>query len=143
MRALFLLSCCLLAHLTSASQSLPTPTADRPSVVLLDSGTVLRRTLVGLDTTLYRAVRLKVQRVDLLEYGRSLSLLQTSQLQAELRRSRAQLLASNKDFDALAEVNKKLVALPLAKPLVFDRNTYIGAGIGAVALVALKLFLLH
>ena len=152
MRVLILLCCFLLIHRTSASQSLPSPASDRPVyaplplrplVVLLDSGQVIRRPLVGIDTTYYRAVRLKVARADLLEYGRTLSLLQVSQLQAELRRSRQQLLTSGKDFDALADINKQLAGLPLAKPLLVDPHTYIGVGIGAAALVALKLFLLH
>ena len=145
MRALFLLSCCLLSPLANASfaQGLPRPLAARPPVVLLDSGTVLRRTLVGIDTTMYRAIRLKVERTELLEYGRSLSLLQVGQLQAELRRSRQQVLLGGKDFNALAEVNRKLAALPLAKPLVLDPHTYLGVGLGAALLVGLKLFLLH
>lgn len=143
MRVLFLLSCCLLIRLTSASQSLPAPTSDRPSIVLLDSGQTVHRVLVGVDTTIYRAIRLKVARVDLLEYSRTLSLLQVGQLQAELRRSRAELLSSGKDLDALADINKQLAALPLAKPLLIDPHTFVGVGVGVALVIALKLFILH
>lgn len=143
MRVLFLLSCCLLCRLTSASQSLPTPTYDRPSIVLLDSGQTVHRVLVGVDTTMYRAIRLKVARVDLLEYSRTLSQMQVGQLSAELRRSRAELVTSGKDLDALADINKQLAALPLAKPLIIDPHTFIGVGVGAALVIALKLFLLH
>lgn len=144
MRTIFLLSCCLSLHLTSAhSQALPLPQTARPAVVLLDSGQTVRRVLVGLDTATYRAVRLKVERTDLLEYSRTLNLMQVAHLQTELRRTRAQLVSSGKDFDALANINKQLAALPLAKPLLFDPHTYIGVGAGVVLITALKLFLLH
>ena len=136
----FLLWCCLCAHLTATSQTIAPL---RPLVVSLDSGQTIRRPLVGLDTAFYRAVRLKVDRVGLLEYGRTLDAAQVLQLQAELRRCRGQVDLGNHDFEALAAVNTKLAALPVRPPLLLDGRFYSGCGVGAVALLALKIFLLH
>lgn len=113
----------------------------RPLVVSLDSGQTIRRPLIGLDTAFYRAVRLKVDRLPLLEYGRTLDAQQVSQLQAELRRCRGQVDAAGQDFATLATVNTHLAALPTARPLLLDAHTYQGAAAGAVGLLLLKLFL--
>ena len=137
MRKAFLLFICLSIRLTATSQVAPL----RPLVVSLDSGQTIRRPLVGLDTAFYRAVRLKVDRVGLLEYGRTLDAAQVSQLQAELRRCRGQLDGAGADFAALATVNTHLAALPTRPPLLLDTRLYAGAGAGVV--LALLYSLLH
>jgi hypothetical protein len=121
-------------------------------VVTLDSGTTVRRALIGLDPSTYQGLRraqfvdaqlLRVRAGRLQAMGRdSLLAAQTAAVQAEeLRRCRAGLAARDADFDQLAAAARQAAARPVARPVLLDPHTYQGAAAGAVLLLALRLLL--
>ncbi len=119
-------------------------------MVTLDSGTTVRRALIGLDPATYRAVRqgqaldiqlLAVRGTRIAALRRdSLLLAEAVAIQAtELRRCRASLTAKDAEFDQLAATARQAIARPTAHPLLLDQHTYQGAAGGIVLLLVMRL----
>ncbi len=138
MRPLFLFALwlCLLSPRASHSQSVP-PVL--PLVVTLDVGTVVHRPLIGLDTSYYRTVRLRVAqletmpaRVALLEHGEQLNSRSITQLQAALAACESHGARTRDEFSQLAQVNAVLAATPRRRPLLIEPRFYQGVFAGAL-----------
>ncbi|WP_161599413.1 hypothetical protein [Hymenobacter nivis] len=147
--ALLLMSC-LLTRPASSQPIAPL----RPLVVRLDSGTVVRRPLIGIDTTLYRSVRTdraldqlllanRAARVAVLEQVVRRDSSALADRAAELRRCRGEGRARESDFTQLVATTARLQDLPTPRPFLLDAHTYQGAGLGALALLLVKIFVLH
>ena len=145
-----LLLCACLPAPRASSQALPA--APRPPVVRLDSGTTLRRPLIGLDPAYYQRLRqayaadttlLGVRAARLAALGRQAALADTAlahRTQA-LRASQAALATSQADFARLQQQAQAALARPAARPLLLDAHTYLGAALGTAAGLLLALLL--
>lgn len=141
--------------MSSPASSQPRPVAPlRPLVVRLDSGTIARRALVGIDTAAYRSMRVntaldqrqlaeraaQLKQLNALRRLDSISTMRLADEAASTRRDNEQL---HKALRKQEVISSKALALPLRPPLLLDSHTYIGAGAAAIFLAALKLFILH
>ncbi|AMJ65049.1 hypothetical protein AXW84_06110 [Hymenobacter sp. PAMC 26628] len=120
-------------------------------MVRLDSGTVVRRPLIGLDTALYRTVRLdrtldrlllanRLARVQVLEDVVHQDSVALAGRNDELRRCRLEGFAREVDYAKLAHQATQALALPTPKPLLLDPHTYEGGAAAVVVVTLLKLF---
>lgn len=137
------------------ASSQPRPVAPlRPLVVRLDSGSMAKRALVGIDTAAYRSLRVntaldqrqlaeraaQIKQLNDLRRLDSLSTMRLADEAASTRRDNADLHKALRKQEA---ISSKALALPLRPPLLLDSHTYIGGGVTAILLAALKLFILH
>ena len=151
LRALYLLP--LLCLLTRPASSQPIAPL-RPVVVRLETGDVARQPLIGLDTATYGGTRryvaaagqlllVRADRIAQLERSGGLAdSVQTAQAD-ELRRCRAGQAIRDADIKRLAEASHSLLAVRPRPPWLLDSHTYKGAGLGAAALLLLKVFVFH
>lgn len=150
MLCLLLLSCLL----SRPASSQPSPSLQERGlgggVFRLDSGTVASRPLIGLDPATYATTRqyvstaqqllaVRAERVVQLERATHLADSLSLVVSAELRRCRQQAAASEAEFQVLAAQARQAVAQPVRPPLLLDGHFYKGCGVGAVALVVLRL----
>lgn len=123
-------------------------------MVRLDSGSVAKRPLVGIDTAAYRALRVStaLDQQQLAERAAQLSQLRaivrhdslaTARTAKELRSSRLDVQAAHAALAQQQTLTSKALALPLRPPLLLDAHFYEGAGAAATLLALLKLFLVH
>jgi hypothetical protein len=126
----------------------------RPLIVRLDSGTVVRRPLIGIDTATYQAVRLgqdsdqqlllvRAGRIAGLTAGRRADSLAYVRQGRELRASRLDIANLNGELTKSEVRNQKLLAQPLAKPWLLDPHFYQGTVLGVVVVTLLRLVVLH
>lgn len=121
----------------------------RPLVVRLDSGTTTKRALVGLDTAAYRSLQVNtaLDQRQLAERAQRLAQLRalmrhdsvaTMRQADELRSTRQDNASLHAALLKQEALTSKTLALPLRPPLLLDSHTLIGGGLGAAALVLLK-----
>lgn len=123
-------------------------------MVRLDSGSVAKRPLVGIDTAAYRALRVStaLDQQQLAERAAQLTQLRailrhdslaTARTATELRSTRRDVQAAQAALAQQQTLTSKALALPLRPPLLLDGHFWTGTGVGATALVLLKLFVFH
>jgi hypothetical protein len=123
-------------------------------VVRLDSGTTVRRQLIGIDPSTYQAVRegqandeqlllVRAARITNLVATRRADSLAYVRQAAELRASHLDVAALNAELTKQEVRTRQALATPPGPPLLLDRHTYTGAGGGALLLLLLNLFILH
>lgn len=153
MTGLALLACLCLLTKTFPANSQPLRPL-RPLVVRLDSGTTIHRPLVGLDTAAYRSLRVStaLDQRQLAERAAQLTQLRailrhdslaTLRTADELRSTRLDVQAANVALAKQQTLTSKALALPLRPPLLLDSHFWTGTGLGAAAVLALKLFIFH
>ena len=111
----------------------------RPLVVRLDSGSIARRPLVGLDTAAWRSMRVntaldqrqlaeraaQIVQLNALRRLDSLSTMRLADEAASTRRDNADLHQALRKQEART---KQVLALPLRPPLLLDSHTWLGTG---------------
>lgn len=138
-----LLFTCLLALPASAQQ--------RPLVVRLDSGMVVTRPLVGIDTAAYTSIRvtqalnqaalaLRARRILGLKAIIASDSADNLKQAAELAATRHDVAQLRQDVVAEQQRTQKALALPVQKPFFLDPNTYKGGLVALVAATLIKVF---
>lgn len=126
----------------------------QPLVVRLDSGSVTKRALIGLDPGAYQDLRQeRATDEQLLLVRASLIRTQRAQLRAdsieraatgnELRSTRLDIARLNAELTSQEVRTRKLLAQPLQKPLLLDGHTYVGGLAGLVGAALLKVLVFH
>ena len=150
-----------MTRLVSLSLLLLSCLATRPAtsqVWRLDSGTVARGPLIGLDTATYHSTMnyvsgakvllgARADRIAQLERDGQTATQQLAAAESELRRCRAEAKLDAADFHTVVVEGQKLAGKPPALPLLLDGHFYKGVGTGGVlaaaAAVLLKVFVFH
>ncbi|MDO7888247.1 hypothetical protein [Hymenobacter cheonanensis] len=125
-----------------------------PLVVRLDSGTVVRQRLVGIDTATYRSTRqyvatagqlllVRADRIAQLERDASLRDSVQTAYATELRRSQASQAATEADYQRMRAAARVALASPPRPPWLLDSRTYKAGAAGTVLGVLLKVFVFH
>ena len=119
-------------------------------VVKLLPGDIVREPLIGLDEATYQAGRRAVQLVPAadavqadLRREAALAHQQLATTEQALRECRASRTATEADYQLAQKAVTVALASPPRPPWLLDSHTYKGAGLGAVAMVLLKLVIFH
>jgi hypothetical protein len=121
--------CCLLA-LSGHSQ-----------IIQLVPGDVVRKPMVGIDTTTYSAIRayqeastslldLRANRITTLEHELTVAESASAVVVDELKQCRADNLKADAKYAKMTAHAEKALALPVRPPLLLDSRVYLGGGVG-------------
>lgn len=143
--------CLCLFHRRANSQALA---PIRPLVVTLDSGSTIRRPLIGLVPAAYQSIRLGRELDRQLLSGRAAEIaalrgviihdsLMAMSTAREVLQLRLDLSALNGELTKQQFRTRAALALPTARPLLLDPHTYKGALFGVVLLTVLRLLTMH
>lgn len=149
---LIALSACLCLSSHRASSQTRTAIASlRPLVVRLDSGTVTKRALIGIAPAAYLALReeratdeqlllVRASRIATLQAQHRADSLDRQATSSELRSTRLDIARLNAELTSQEVRTRKLLALPLQRPLLLDGHTYVGGLAGLLGAALLKVF---